>query len=130
MRKKKKETEMKSSIIVNEIKAHRIVRSLVSSRVVFRTLSSNGSSSENLRNYAAVNEPILDYAKNSKERAQLESKLGEYLENASKIRNDKREALFEVPIIIGDREVGLNCLLEKTFLFNFDDFIRISLSRM
>lgn len=73
-----------------------------------RTFSvTNCINNENdLRNYKAVNEPILDFAKNSPERAQIERTLQEFMQNASKIRNDQREALFDVPIVIGDKEVN------------------------
>ena len=72
------------------------------------SISSSSRSDFDLKSYKAVNEPILDYARNSQERAQIEQKLNEFLENASKIRNDQREALFDVPIVIGDKEVNLS----------------------
>lgn len=79
------------------------------SSVVVREMRSRLTTSvrrQNTSSYKAVNEPVLDYAKNSSERTQIEAKLNEYMKNASKIRNDQREALFDVPIVIGDKEVS------------------------
>ena len=71
-------------------------------------LSSNSSVvrkqfySTKLDKYVAVNEPIYDYKRDSPERAELHKTLVNYL----KIKvGDQREPLFDVPIVIGDKEI-------------------------
>lgn len=109
---------MRPSIFVVELKRTHRLRNIIpavggvtsSSSSSKRAFSVSGvnqqSNSGDLRNYKAVNEPVLDYVKNSSERAQIQRKLDEFMQNASKIRNDQREALFDVPIVIGDKEVS------------------------
>lgn len=92
------------------MRASKLASSLFGARLRSKPFSRPFSLSANcndpdLSKYKAVNEPVLDYAKNSPERTHLERKLNEFLANASKIQNDHREALFEVPIVIGDKEV-------------------------
>lgn len=111
---------MRSSILFAELPKTLRVRkftALASSMMTTTTTTTTRrgfcvtSSQCDLRNYKAVNEPVLDFAKNSPERAQIERKLEEFMQNASKIGNDQREALFEVPIVIGDKEVGYDFFL-------------------
>lgn len=122
---------MRPSIFVVELKRTHRLRNIIpavggvtsSSRRAFSVSGVNQQSNGgDLRNYKAVNEPVLDYAKNSSERAQIQRKLDEFMQNASKIRNDQREALFDVPIVIGDKEVSslvsLLFLLSKIYLIN------------
>ena len=56
-------------------------------------------------NYTATNEPILDFKKSSAERQSLHARLLEYL----RIDHNKhsKEALFDVPCVIGDKEIRL-----------------------
>jgi 1-pyrroline-5-carboxylate dehydrogenase len=60
------------------------------------------------------NEPILDYKKDSIERIQLQEKLQEFLN----IKNDKNDALFDIPIIIGDKEIRNNNIKYQLIPFN------------
>jgi 1-pyrroline-5-carboxylate dehydrogenase len=63
----------------------------------------NKSTSSSFR---ATNEPILDFAHDSKERAELSRALQAML--ATNKVGDKREALHDVPIVIGDKEIRTN----------------------
>jgi 1-pyrroline-5-carboxylate dehydrogenase len=56
-------------------------------------------------NYTATNEPILDFKKSSAERQTLHARLLEYL----RIDHNKhsKDALFDVPCVIGDKEIRL-----------------------
>lgn len=56
----------------------------------------------NTFSYTASNEPLLDYKQGSEERVKLKSKLMEYL---SLNFADKSEPLFDIPIVIGDKEI-------------------------
>ncbi|CAF0707025.1 unnamed protein product [Brachionus calyciflorus] len=58
------------------------------------------SLSFNLNNYVATNEPIFDYKKNSPEAVKLHATLKEFLSN----KKENCDALFDVPIVIGDSE--------------------------
>ena len=60
------------------------------------------------------NEPILDYKKDSIERIQLQEKLQEFLN----IKNDNNDALFDIPIIIGDKEIRNNNIKYQLIPFN------------
>lgn len=62
------------------------------------------TNSVNLQNYVATNEPILDYKKDSSERASLIQTITDYLSR----KNETQDALFDVPIIIGDKEIRTN----------------------
>ena len=60
------------------------------------------SSSFNLLEYTTTNEPILEYKRGSVERSRLNEKIQHFLSlNAS----NRQEALFDVPIVIGDQEI-------------------------
>lgn len=59
-------------------------------------------SSTNLHNYKAINEPILDYKKDSQERNELQQLLRNYL------KGNQRDGIFDVPIVIGDKEIRTN----------------------
>ena len=61
-------------------------------------------SRKDLENYKAVNEPIYEYKKGSTERDLLNKTILEYL-NVKNLTVDKRDALFEIPCVIGDKEV-------------------------
>ena len=63
--------------------------------------SVNLASFNNL-SYTAHNEPILDYKQGSPERLRLTKKLTEFL---SINFTDKSQPLFDIPIIIGDKEI-------------------------
>ena len=67
------------------------------------TLNRNLSRAD-LDNYKAVNEPIKDFKKGSPEREQINKTLLEFL-TVKNANVDKRDALFEVPCVIGDKEV-------------------------
>lgn len=56
----------------------------------------------NSLSYTAHNEPILDYKSGSTERIKLNEKLMEYL---SLNFTDKTQPLFDIPIVIGDKEI-------------------------
>jgi 1-pyrroline-5-carboxylate dehydrogenase len=58
--------------------------------------------STNLEKYVAVNEPIYDYKRDSSERAELHKTLVNFLTIKG---GDQREPLFDVPIVIGDKEI-------------------------
>lgn len=57
-----------------------------------------------LHSYQAVNEPILDYKRESLERKNLQKTLVSYLE----LNDKKGDCLFDVPIVIGDKEFRTN----------------------
>ena len=63
------------------------------------------ASSFSLLSFKAENEPIFDYKRDSSERNNLTQKLVEFTSLQS---GDKREALFDVPIVIGDKEIRTN----------------------
>jgi 1-pyrroline-5-carboxylate dehydrogenase len=98
---------MKTKLLLTKLRtgsfSHKKLNSI--NRIIFNNYSSKSRNSE-LWNYVAVNEPILDYAKNSKERDDLQKTLNLFL-NSSTTR-DQREALFDVPIVIGDKEIRTN----------------------
>ena len=58
--------------------------------------------STNLEKYVALNEPIYDYKRDSSERAELHKTLVNFLTIKG---GDQREPLFDVPIVIGDKEI-------------------------
>lgn len=71
--------------------------------------------------YKAVNEPIYDYKKGSAERENLNKVLLSYLNVKG---NDKRDALFDVPIVIGDKEIRNSNV--KYQLIPFDHSIKLA----
>jgi 1-pyrroline-5-carboxylate dehydrogenase len=71
-----------------------------------RPVSVIASASRSVHNYKAVNEPIFDYKQGSEERAKLTQRLQGML-TFNKV-GDKREALHDIPIVIGDKEIRTN----------------------
>lgn len=68
----------------------------------FATSASALKSTTELRNFKATNEPILDYRRDSAER----NKLSEHLLSVLKARSSNlNDPLFDVPIVIGDKEI-------------------------
>lgn len=55
----------------------------------------------NPKGYVATNEPVYDFKRNSPEAAQVHATLKDFLGR----KNDTNDALFEVPIVIGDKEI-------------------------
>lgn len=77
--------------------------------------------SSSLRNYVATNEPILDYKTNSTERNNLNQTLFNILNNKT---GNQQDALFDVPIVIGDKEIRTNNV--KYQLVPFDHKIKLA----
>ncbi len=71
--------------------------------------------------YKAKNEPILEYKQGSAERVKLSTKLMEYL---SLNFLDKSQPLFDIPIVIGDKEYRTNAV--KYQLAPFDHKIKLA----
>lgn len=76
-----------------------------------------------LRDYKATNEPIYDYAKGSAERERLAATLEAMMTHANRT-GDTREALHDVPIVIGDKEIRTNNV--KYQLVPFDHGIKLA----
>lgn len=85
---------------VNLIKTHGLLRACQSLRL------RNQYSTAELKSYVAENEPILEYKKGSRERDELSKMLNAMLDS-HKLKGTG-EALFEVPIVIGDKEIRTN----------------------
>ncbi len=78
--------------------SHSLVKK--SNKILLNALCSY-SSHYKYADFKAVNEPILDFQPNSSERKALQESLNRFLNQ--KPSNDG--ALFDVPIVIGDREI-------------------------
>ena len=79
------------------------VSQFLGKRVLGRTSSVSASSWS--ADYKAVNEPILDYRRDSDERNALNRTLDSFLSASKKKTSDNNDALFDIPIVIGDREI-------------------------
>ena len=53
------------------------------------------------KGYTASNEPVYDFKRNSPEALQVQATLKDFLGR----KNSSNDALFEVPIVIGDKEI-------------------------
>ncbi len=75
--------------------------------------------------YQATNEPILDYKRDSVERTNLKQTLASYLNvNKADSVSKRSEALFDVPIVIGDKEIRTNNV--KYQLVPFEHSIKLA----
>ena len=83
--------------------------------------STSALSGGDLRNFKATNEPILDYKRDSAER----KRLSEHLVNVLKARGSNLDdALFDVPIVIGDKEIRTNNVQYQ--LIPFDKNVKLA----
>lgn len=83
----------------NHIRVNKLKNFIINSKQLF--LKQTRLSSFNSSEYRAYNEPVLDFKRDSPERKSLSQKLQVSIKGLI----DSKDALFDVPIVIGDKEI-------------------------